>query len=281
MSAPRFPAVALHRGHYESYFLRAADPASGRSATGSAIPFFKRPGGPVDRRAVVHAVRRRRARAARRRAVVARPARRRLARARAEPHRARRRPRPRRGAGTQRGLGAHLRPRVRAAAPPPPPQLYDAPLPRTKTGEPGCPHTTISGWVEADGGALGARRLARDARPQLGRPSTPSAGSGCTASASTARRTRGSTSRSAASGSAASTTPWSRTAPLHLDGGRDPPRRSGPACARGRAAGRWDDRGQRRARPSARSAAHVSLGLLRPLRRRARKCPTARSLPLG
>ena len=32
MSAPRFPAVAAHKGHYESYYLRAADPARGRSA---------------------------------------------------------------------------------------------------------------------------------------------------------------------------------------------------------------------------------------------------------
>jgi hypothetical protein len=44
MSAPRFPAVAAHRGHYESYYLRAADPASGRSAW-IRHTVFKRPGG--------------------------------------------------------------------------------------------------------------------------------------------------------------------------------------------------------------------------------------------
>ena len=45
MSAPRFPAVGLHQGHYESYYLRAADPAGGRSAW-IRHTVFKRPGGP-------------------------------------------------------------------------------------------------------------------------------------------------------------------------------------------------------------------------------------------
>src|SRR3954469_25048534 len=45
MSAPRFPAVAPHRGHYESYYLRAADPARGRSVW-IRHTVFKRPGGP-------------------------------------------------------------------------------------------------------------------------------------------------------------------------------------------------------------------------------------------
>jgi hypothetical protein len=45
MSAPRFPAVPAHKGHYESYYLRAADPARGRSAW-IRHTVFKRPGGP-------------------------------------------------------------------------------------------------------------------------------------------------------------------------------------------------------------------------------------------
>jgi hypothetical protein len=45
MSAPRFPSVALQKGHYESYYLRAADPAGGRSAW-IRHTVFKRPGGP-------------------------------------------------------------------------------------------------------------------------------------------------------------------------------------------------------------------------------------------
>src|SRR5215210_3364399 len=45
MSAPRFPAVAPHRGHYESYYVRAADPAHARSAW-IRHTVFKRPGGP-------------------------------------------------------------------------------------------------------------------------------------------------------------------------------------------------------------------------------------------
>ena len=32
MTAARFPAVPAQRGHYESFYLRAADPAGGRSA---------------------------------------------------------------------------------------------------------------------------------------------------------------------------------------------------------------------------------------------------------
>jgi hypothetical protein len=45
MSAPRFPGVPPHKGHYESYYLRAADPPSGRSAW-IRHTVFKRPGGP-------------------------------------------------------------------------------------------------------------------------------------------------------------------------------------------------------------------------------------------
>jgi hypothetical protein len=45
MSAPRFPAVPAHKGHYESYYLRAADPPTGRSAW-IRHTVFKRPGGP-------------------------------------------------------------------------------------------------------------------------------------------------------------------------------------------------------------------------------------------
>jgi hypothetical protein len=45
MSAPRFPLVPGHKGHYESYYLRAADPAGGRSAW-IRHTVFKRPGGP-------------------------------------------------------------------------------------------------------------------------------------------------------------------------------------------------------------------------------------------
>ena len=45
MSAPRFPAVPPHKGHYESYYLRAADPPTGRSAW-IRHTVFKRPGGP-------------------------------------------------------------------------------------------------------------------------------------------------------------------------------------------------------------------------------------------
>jgi hypothetical protein len=45
MSEPRFPSVPAHKGHYESYYLRAADPAGGRSAW-IRHTVFKRPGGP-------------------------------------------------------------------------------------------------------------------------------------------------------------------------------------------------------------------------------------------
>ena len=46
MSEPRFPLVPAHKGHYESYYLRAADPAGGRSAW-IRHTVFKRPGGPA------------------------------------------------------------------------------------------------------------------------------------------------------------------------------------------------------------------------------------------
>ncbi len=45
MSEPRFPSVPAHKGHYESYYLRAADPQGGRSAW-IRHTVFKRPGGP-------------------------------------------------------------------------------------------------------------------------------------------------------------------------------------------------------------------------------------------
>jgi hypothetical protein len=45
VTEPRFPAVASHRGHYESFYVRAADPPSGRSVW-IRHTVFKRPGGP-------------------------------------------------------------------------------------------------------------------------------------------------------------------------------------------------------------------------------------------
>jgi hypothetical protein len=45
MSEPRFPSVPASKGHYESYYLRAADPEGGRSAW-IRHTVFKRPGGP-------------------------------------------------------------------------------------------------------------------------------------------------------------------------------------------------------------------------------------------
>jgi hypothetical protein len=145
MSAPRFPAVPPHRGHYESYYLRAADPAGGRSAW-IRHTVFKRPGGPPTGalwctlfeagrppRAVKQSL-----------------------------------PDPRRGdwltigdsAFGPRGARGRAEALGRSAAwdltfgpssAPlrhlPHPRLYDAPLPRTKTESP-LPDTTISGRVE-------------------------------------------------------------------------------------------------------------------------------------
>ena len=47
MSEPRFPSFPAHKGHYESYYLRAADPAGGRSAW-IRHTVFKRPGQPAE-----------------------------------------------------------------------------------------------------------------------------------------------------------------------------------------------------------------------------------------
>ena len=146
MSAPRFPAVAAHKGHYESYYLRAADPAGGRSAW-IRHTVFKRPGGPAtgalwctlfeagkEPRAVKQSLpdpRARRLADDRRQRV--RPARREAAA-------------PRRSAAARPGTS-----RFGPASEPlrhlPHPRLYDAPLPRTKTESP-LPDTTISGRVE-------------------------------------------------------------------------------------------------------------------------------------
>ena len=148
----------------------------------------------------------------------------------------------------------------------PHPKLYDAPLPRTKTESP-LPDTTISGWVEADGerweldawpGMLGHNWGAEHAERWIwlhgvGFDGAPDAWLDVALGRIRIGRF---------------TTPWIANGAAASRRGADPPRRPGPACARGRAAGRWDDRGQRRAHRGARGAAGL-LGLLRPLRRRA------------
>ena len=162
MSAPRFPAVALAKGHYESYYLRAADPAGGRSAW-IRHTVFKRPGGPATGalwctlfeagkppRAVKQSL--------------PDPQRRRLADDRRQPLRPARREGPRRGARPQRGLGPQLRPELRAPAPPPPPAPLRRPAPPHQDGEPAARHDDLRPRR-----GLGARRLARRGRPQLGR----------------------------------------------------------------------------------------------------------------
>ncbi len=145
MSAPRFPAVPPHKGHYESYYLRAADPPSGRSAW-IRHTVFKRPGGPPTGAALVHAVRGRR-RAARGQAVAPRPAPRGLAGDRRQPLRPGAAPAaaPRRSgkrAAWDLTFGPSSQPLRHLPA-----RLYDKPLPRTKTESP-LPDTTISGRVE-------------------------------------------------------------------------------------------------------------------------------------
>ena len=145
MSAPRFPAVALAKGHYESYYLRAADPAGGRSAW-IRHTVFKRPGGPVTGAlwcTLFEA---------------------------GKPPRAVKQSLPDPRAGDWLTIGdSHFGPRGAkgraealghsaawdlsfgpSSAPLrhlPHPRLYDAPLPRTKTESP-LPDTTISGRVE-------------------------------------------------------------------------------------------------------------------------------------
>jgi hypothetical protein len=149
MSAPRFPAVAAHRGHYESYYLRAADPASGRSGW-IRHTVFKRPGGrPTG--ALWCTL---------------------FDAAEPEPFAVKQSlPDPRAGDWLDLGpshfgpAGARGRAEAQgrsaawelsfgpASAPLrhlPHPRLYDAPVPRTKTESP-LPDTAISGWVEAGG----------------------------------------------------------------------------------------------------------------------------------
>ena len=148
MSAPRFPAVAPHKGHYESYYLRAADPAGGRSAW-LRHTVFKRPGGPATGALWCT-----------------------LFEAGKEPRAVKQSlPDPRRGdwltigdsafgprgaKGRAEALGhsAAWELTFGPASEPlrhlPHPRLYDTRLPRTKTESP-LPDTTISGWVEADG----------------------------------------------------------------------------------------------------------------------------------
>ena len=148
MSAPRFPAVAPHKGHYESYYLRAADPAGGRSAW-LRHTVFKRPGGPATGALWCT-----------------------LFEAGKEPRAVKQSlpdprpgdwltigdsafgPRGAKGRAEALGHSAAWELTFGPASAPlrhlPHPRLYDAPLPRTKTESP-LPDTTISGRVEADG----------------------------------------------------------------------------------------------------------------------------------
>jgi hypothetical protein len=149
MSAARFPAVPLRRGHYESYYLRAADPAGGRSAW-IRHTVFKRPGGPPtgalwctlfdasepEPRAVKQSLPD--PRAADWLAIGPSAIGPRGARGRAEALG--------RSAAWELAFGPASEPLRHL----PHPRLYDAPLPRTKTESP-LPDTTISGWVEAGG----------------------------------------------------------------------------------------------------------------------------------
>ena len=145
MSAPRFPSVAPHRGHYESYYLRAADPAGGRSAW-IRHTVFKRPGGPPTGAlwcTLFEAGRE--SRAVKQSLPDPQPAEW-LAIGDSEfgPHGAR-------GRAEALGRSAEWDLRFGPSSEPlrhlPHPRLYDAPLPRTKTESP-LPDTTISGTVE-------------------------------------------------------------------------------------------------------------------------------------
>jgi hypothetical protein len=142
MSAPRFPAVPAHKGHYESYYLRAADPEGGRSAW-IRHTVFKRPGGPPTGALWCT-----------------------LFEAGREPRAVKQSlPDPRPGdwlalgdshfgpdgaRGRAEALGHHAEWELRFGPSSDPlrhlphPRLYDAPLPRTKTESP-LPDTTISG----------------------------------------------------------------------------------------------------------------------------------------
>jgi hypothetical protein len=145
MSAPRFPGVRLDRGHYESYYLRAADPAGGRSAW-IRHTVFKRPGGPPTGAlwcTLFEAGRE--PRAVKQSLPDPRPGEW-LAIGDSEFG-----PRGARGRAEALGRSAAWDLRFGPSSEPlrhlPHPRLYDAPLPRTKTESP-LPDTTISGTVE-------------------------------------------------------------------------------------------------------------------------------------
>ena len=266
MSAPRFPAVAAPPRP-----LRVLLPARGRPGErplGLDPPHrLQAPRRPGDRRAVVHAVRRRRspsrARSSSRCPTRAPATGSSSARATSGPTaRAAARRRQGRSAAWELSFGPASEPLRHL----PHPKLYDAPLPRTKTESP-LPDTTISGWVEADG-----ERWELDAWPGM---------VGHNWGAEHAERwiwLHG-------VGFDGAPDAWLdvalgriRIGPRHhaLDRQRraaprrraDPARRPRPPRARRRARRRRHDRGQRRAHRGARGTARL-VGLLRPLRRRA------------
>ena len=161
MSEPRFPSVPAHKGHYESYYLRAADPAGGRSAW-IRHTVFKRPGGPPtgalwctlfeagrEPRAVKQSL--------------PDPRRRRLADDRRQPLRPGRRERAGRGTGRAAQWDLTLRPLLRAA-PAPAGEAVRGAAPAHEAREPAARHDDLRPRR-----GLGARRLARHGRPQLGR----------------------------------------------------------------------------------------------------------------
>ena len=275
MSAPRFPAVAAHRGHYESYYLRAADPASGRSAW-IRHTVFKRPGGPAtgalwctlfdaaepEPRAVKQSL-----------------------------------PDPRAGDWLDLGPATSARP-ARAAAPrrsgaarpgsspsaPPPSRcatsptrkLYDAPAPAHEDGEPAARHDDL-GLGRGGRRALGARRLARDGRPQLGRRARRALDLAARRRLRRrARRVARRRARPRAHGPAHHAVDRQRRAAPRRRA--HPPRRPRPPRARRRAPRRRHDRGQRRAHRGPRRAARL-VGLLRPRPAASTAARTARSRP--
>jgi hypothetical protein len=149
MSAPRFPAVAAHRGHYESYYLRAADPGSGRSAW-IRHTVFKRPGGPPTGALWCTLF------------DAAQPEPRAVKQSLPDPRAgdwldlgpSHFGPTGARGRAEAQGRSAAWELGFGPASEPlrhlPHPRLYDAPVPRTKTESP-LPDTVISGWVEVGG----------------------------------------------------------------------------------------------------------------------------------
>jgi hypothetical protein len=145
MSAPRFPAVAPSRGHYESYYLRAADPAGGRSAW-IRHTVFKRPGGPPTGALWCTLFEAGKAPRAVKQSLPDPQAADWLRIG--ESHFG---PRGARGRAEALGNRAAWDLTFGPASEPlrhlPHPRLYDAPLPRTKTESP-LPDTTISGTVE-------------------------------------------------------------------------------------------------------------------------------------